>query len=211
MSILRSSSLAAQAAEIMPPLPAVVELLADAGGALRLELLSRAEHGFRARGPRLRITPQMQLRARVTAGEGRRFDVELRVAGLTPESQWTTLALLEVVGLSELPNRRSAPRCIGHGPAPAQALTCRAISANSVFEVSIADLSASGLAFVSELEFHVGDTVAVMPKVAGSPVRLRARVLHTEPGKPGNRVGCEITAITDANRRRIARLAGNEG
>jgi hypothetical protein len=152
----------------------------------------------------------MQLRARVADADGARHDVDLRVAALTEETRWTALLLREVVGIAEVPNRRTTPRAAGQGLAPAQALTCRSIASNRVFEVSLADLSMSGLAFVTELEFHVGDTVVLMPRVNGSDVRLRARVLHTEKMEAGHRVGCEITAITDANRRRIARLAGEQ-
>jgi hypothetical protein len=39
-------------------------------------------------------------------------------------------------------------------------------------------------------------------------MRMRARVLHTDRTSDGlTRVGCELAAITQANRERIARLA----
>ena len=73
----------------------------------------------------------------------------------------------------------------------------------------MADLSTAGVAFVSDRVFHTGDLVALMPRVDGQEMRMRARVLHTDRMDDGQtRVGCELAAITPANRQRIARLAG---
>jgi hypothetical protein len=72
----------------------------------------------------------------------------------------------------------------------------------------VADLSTAGVAFVSDRVFHTGDLVALMPHVDGQAMRMRARVLHTDRTSEGlTRVGCELAAITQANRERIARLA----
>jgi hypothetical protein len=87
-------------------------------------------------------------------------------------------------------------------------MNCRAVRAGEQFDVEIADLSTAGIAFVSDREFHTGDLVALMPLVDGQAMRLRARVLHADPiDEALMRVGCEIAAVTEANRERIARLA----
>jgi len=76
------------------------------------------------------------------------------------------------------------------------------------FEVEVADLSTTAVAFVSDRTFHSGDLVALMPTVDGQPIRLRVRVLRADRLDDAlARVGCKIDAVTDVNRKRIARLA----
>jgi hypothetical protein len=85
-------------------------------------------------------------------------------------------------------------------------LGARAIAQDEEIEVQLADLSASGVAFVTELTFHVGDRVAMLARIAGRTVRLQARVLQTSESDAGRRVGCEILQIADQDRRLMAGL-----
>jgi PilZ domain len=209
MAIMNSRANFGRAADLLPEPPATLEVLADTGGTLRIQLLSRNGHEYKARAPRLRVQPRISLRARVDAVEGGGHDVELLVAGVEPESKWTAIVHLQVTAVHERSARRAVQRLQVGARAPLYAMACRAVRAGEQFEVEVADLSTAGVAFVSDRVFHTGDLVALMPTVGGQAMRMRARVLHTDPASDGlTRVGCELAAITQANRERIARLAG---
>jgi len=192
----------------LPEPPAMVEMLADTGGTLRIELLTRNGLEYRARAPRLRVRPNGTLRARVDAVAGGGHEVEMFVAAVEPETKWTAIVRLQVTAIHKRAAKRATERVRVGERAPLFAMNCRAVRAGEQFDVEIADLSTAGIAFVSDREFHTGDLVALMPLVDGQAMRLRARVLHADPiDEALMRVGCEIAAVTEANRERIARLA----
>jgi PilZ domain len=209
MAIMNSRAISGRAAALLPEPPATLEVLADTGGTLRIQLLSRNGLEYQARAPKLRVQPRISLRARVDAVEGGGHDVELLVASVQAESKWTAIVRLQVTAVHERSARRAAQRLRVGESAPLYAMACRAVRAGEQFDVEVADLSTAGVAFVSDRVFHTGDLVALMPRVDGQEMRMRARVLHTDRMDDGQtRVGCELAAITPANRQRIARLAG---
>jgi PilZ domain len=192
---------------LLPEPPRTLEMLAEAGGALRIELISRNGLEYRARAPRLRVQPKSTLQARVDAVDGGGYDVELSVRDVEPETKWTVIVRLQVTAMHARPGHRVTQRVRIGERTPLYAMTCRAVETGEQFEVELADLSTTGLAFATDREFHPGDLVALMPAVDGQVMRLRARVLRSEPiDEALNRVGCEIAAITETNRERIARL-----
>jgi hypothetical protein len=87
-----------RAADLLPEPPATLEVLADTGGTLRIQLLLRNGHEYQARAPKLRVQPRISLRARVDAAEGGGHDVDLLVATVEPESKWTAIVRLQVDG-----------------------------------------------------------------------------------------------------------------
>jgi hypothetical protein len=210
MAITNPRDIVGRAELVLPEPPAKVEFLAEAGGSLRIELLSRNGLEYRARAPKLRLQPRSTLRARVDGVDGGGHDVEMLVAAIEPESKWTVIARLQVTAIHERSAQRTTVRVRVGERAPLYAMACRAIRAGEQFEVEVADLSTAGVAFVSDRAFHPGDLVALMPSVDGQPVRLRVRVLRADPLDDALvRVGCEIDAVTDVNRERIARLAAS--
>ncbi len=208
MASLSSSEITGRAGLLLPEPPRTVEMFAESGGAMRIELLTRNGLVYRARGPRLRVRPKTSLQLRVDAIDGGGYDVDIFVAEVQPETNWTVIARLEVTAMHARPSMRAAQRVRVAELAPLFAMNCRAVRSGSQFDVEVSDLSTTGLAFVSDREFHPGDLVALMPVVDGHPVRLRGRVLRADAlDEALSRVGCEIAAVTDQNRRRIARLA----
>jgi hypothetical protein len=208
MAIPDSKAITGRAALILPEPPATLDMLAETGGVLRIELLSRNGLEYRARAPRLRVRPNSHLQARVDAIEGGGQDVEMFVASVEPETEWTAIVRLQVTAIQDRSAQRVTQRVRIGERAPLYAMTCGAIRTGEQFAVEVADLCATGVAFVSEREFHTGDLVALMPVVDGQPVRLRARVLGADRIDAAlTRVECEITAITGPNRERIGRLA----
>ncbi len=209
MSRLEQGDITGRKALLLPEPPRTIEMLAEAGGALRVELLSRNGLEYRARAPRLRVRPTSTLQARVEVVDGGGYDVDMAVAGIEPETEWTVIVRLQVTAMHPRSCRRATERVRVGERAPLFAMTCRSVAAGEQFEVELCDLATSGLAFASDREFHPGDLVALMPLVDGQTMRVRARVLRTEPiDEVLTRVGCEIAAITETNRERIARLTG---
>jgi PilZ domain-containing protein len=208
MGLSRSHDLLRQAAALLPPLPATIEVLSESEGALRLRLLSHDGSGIAAQGPRLRVRPHMKLRARLEDAGGERHDLDLVVSGLEQEDGWTARLTLQVTAVHHRQARRVHARLAVEDTAGLYAISCRELQPGTQFPVAIADLSESGLAFVSDRVFHLGDVIAIMPKVSGQPVRMRARILNARPIDGGqNRVGCEVIALRDEDRRRLAELA----
>jgi len=207
VSTLERGDITGRKALLLPEPPRTIEMLAEPGGTLHVELLSRNGLEYRARAPRLRVRPQSTLQAGVDVVDGGGYDVDMLVAGIEPETEWTVIVRLQVTAMHPRSGRRAIERVRVGERAPLFAMTCRSVAARAQFEVELCDLSTSGLAFASDREFHPGDLVALMPLVDGQLMRVRARVLHTEPiDEVLTQVGCEIVAITDTNRERIARL-----
>lgn len=192
----------------MPPLPATIEVLSELDGPLRLRLLAIHGEVVEAHGrPRLRLRPKIKLRARLENADGERHDVDLIVSQLSAEDAFTALAKLKVTGLHKRKPGRVQARLAVDGHCGLYVISCRELPTGHQFEVEVADLSASGLAFETDRPFQLGDLVALMPRVDGLPVRLRARVLNTRPAEDAHRVGCEVIAVRDNDRGRMARLA----
>jgi PilZ domain len=212
VSSLGPAEITGRAALLLPEPPRTIETLADSGGVLRIDLLSRNGLEYRARAPRLRARVGSTLQARAEAVDGGGYDVDMQVCAVEPESEWTVIVRLRVTAMHARAARRPAePVRVGE-LAPAYAMACAAIPAGEQFQVELTDLRTGRLAFVSNREFRPGDLVALMPLVDGQAMRVRACVRRTEPiDAPLVRVECEIVAITDTNRERIARLAKQAG
>jgi hypothetical protein len=132
------------------------------------------------------------------------------VAGVEPETDWTAILRLEVKALHERSARRAPRRVRISERARAFAMECESVGAGSQFEVEVSGLSTTEIALVSDREFCAGDLIALMPTVDGQAIRVRVRVVHAEPVDDVlMQVACEIVAITEANRQRIARAAGS--
>lgn len=207
MGHARSFALLRQAAPLLPALPATVEVLPESDGPLRLRLLAIHSEVIEAHGPRLRLRPKMTLQARLESPGGARHDLDLVVAQLIPQDAFTALVKLKVTGLHKRASGRGQARMAVDGRCGLYVMSCRDLPTGQQFEVEVVDLSASGLAFQTDRPFRLGDLVAVMPRVDGLPVRLRARVLNSRPAEGGNRVGCEVIAVPDDDHQRLARLA----
>lgn len=208
MPILNPHAITRRTELLLPEPPVTLEMLVETGEAVRMELLSRNGLEYRARAPRLRVRPKSSVRAWVDAIEGAGHDVEMLVTSVEPETEWTATVRLQVTAIHERSARQVPPRVRVGVRAPLYAMTCRTVRTGEQFEVEVADLTTTGVGFMSEREFHTGDLVAIMPLVDGRAMRLRARVLHTERVDATlMRVECEIAAVTGPNRERIAQLA----
>jgi hypothetical protein len=186
---------------------ATVDVFSADGGVLALEL--QRQHGpyIVATAPKLRVRPQLELLARTADPAGGGYDIELSVAEIFDDSRWVATLHLRVLDVRRRDSRRITARARIEETAQLHVIGARAIAENETFDVRLADLSPSGVAFVTEHEFTIGDRFALMATVGGRVLRMQARVLQTSSSHYGRqRVGCEILQITDDDRRRIAEL-----
>jgi len=122
-------------------------------------------------------------------------------------TEWTALVHLLVMEVVRRDDHRVSARADVQELALVHVLGARGIAEGEELDVRLADLSASGVAFVTDRTFHIGDRFAMMVTIDGRVLRLQARVLQTSLSFYGRqRVGCEILTITDADRRRIDAL-----
>ncbi len=184
-----------------------VDVFSADGGVISLEM--QHQHGpyIVATAPKLRVRPQLELLARTADPAGGGYDIDLSVAEIFYESQWVATVHLRVLDVRRRDSRRVTARSRIEELALLHVMGARTIADDETFDVRLADLSPSGVAFVTEHEFTIGDRFALMATVGGRVLRMQARVLQTSSSHYGRqRVGCEILQITDDDRRRIADL-----
>jgi hypothetical protein len=186
---------------------ATVEAFSADGGVLSLEMQHQQGPYIVAQVSKLRVRPQLELLARTTDPAGGGYDIELSVAEVFYASQWMASVHLRVLDVRRRDSHRVAARARMDELALLHVLGARGIAANEEFDVRLADLSPSGVAFVTDREFSIGDRFALMVTVGGRVLRMQARVLQTADSHYGRqRVGCEVLQITDDDRRRVAEL-----
>lgn len=191
-----------------------VDAFSSDGGVVTLRVLGGQSGHIVAEAPRLRVRERLDLLVRTTDAAGGGTDISMTVAEVTQQADLMARVQLQVAEVLHRQGVRGTPRARLEETATVHVLGARAIAQDEQIEVRLADLSASGVAFVTELRFHVGDRVAMLARISGRTVRLQARVLQTSECDDGRRVGCEILQIADHDRRRIAELttsAGNAG
>ena len=196
------------AVSILSQLPShKVDAFSGDGGVVALELQSQDGIHILADAPRLRVRPQLELLVRTNDAGGGGHDIALTVTDIVRKSEWTAEVRLGVIDVLRRETVRTTTRAELADLALVRILGARGIAADEEFDVRLADLSPSGVAFVTDRTFHVGDSFAMMATIAGRVLRLQARVLQTSLSHYGRRrVGCEILQITDDDRRRITAL-----
>ena len=183
-----------------------VEAFSSDGGVVPLRILADRGPFLVAEAPRLRVRDGLDLLVRTNDPAGG-HDISMTVAELAGQADWMSRLHLRVLDVQRRHGVRVTPRARLEETATVHVLGARAIAQDEELDVRLADLSASGVAFVSGLTFHVGDRVAMLARLGGRTLRLQARVLQTSQlDAEHQRVGCEILQIADQDRRRIAEL-----
>ena len=184
-----------------------VEAFSSDGGVVMLDVQSQDGVYIVAEAPRLRVRTQLDLLVRTNDAGGGGYDIAVTVAEVTHETEWMMGVRLRVLDLQRRESHRMTPRATIDELALVRVLGARGIASGEEFDVRLADLSPSGVAFVTDRTFHTGDFFAMMVTIGGRVLRLQARVLQTSASHYGRqRVGCETLQITHEDRRRISEL-----
>ena len=205
---MNDTKLADLAVSILSQLPTPkVEALSAGGGVVMLELQSQDGADILAEAPRVQVRPQLDLLVRTSELSGGGYDISMAVAEVLHQTEPTIGLRLRVLDVQRRESERTTPRAAVEELALMHVLGARKIAEGEEFDVRLADLSPSGVAFVTDRSFHTGDFFAMMVTIRGRLLRLQARALQTSPSHYGRqRVGCEILQITDDDRSRISAL-----
>jgi hypothetical protein len=206
---MTDTKLADLAVSILSQLPTPkVEAFSAEGGVVMLELQSQDDAFILADAPRQQVRPELDLLVRTNEINGGGYDIVLTVEDTLHQTEWMIGVRLRVLDVLRRESERTTPRAAVEELALMHVLGARRIAEGEEFDVRLADLSPSGVAFVTDRSFHTGDFFAMMVTIRGKLLRLQARALQTSPSHYGRqRVGCEILQISDDDRRRISVLA----
>jgi hypothetical protein len=196
------------AVSVLATLPKKLDVLSEDGGAVPLEILGHDADSIQALAPVHRVRIGLRLRMRQRDEHGAGHDIDLRVSEIFYESDRAATLQLTVERLRRRSGRRTSPRARLSDLALVSVLYSPKVRAESEFDVHLTDLSADGLAFVTDKPLRPGDLLSVMPTIDRRLVRLRARVLHTAAAHYGRRrIGCEVIEVAGSERARLAVLA----
>jgi hypothetical protein len=208
MSKPTREELLALALGVLPELPGVVDVLSEDGGSYELRLShieGKVLHGFCVRP----VMPKdLHLLARVFDPARGRYEVEFEVVDSFFHTGSETVAHLAVSGVRHRKARRASPRVPVSLKLDASVRYCRSLPRDTRVEVRLVDVSCTGLAFVTQRELAAGDMFSLTLPLNDRLMLLETRVVRIDPAPYGRyRAGCEITEISDADRRAIAALA----
>ena len=196
------------ALDLLPPIPCQVEVIAPRGGTFPLMLASAEGEVIYAYGSRDHVSDGAVLVAKLRNDEGDGHDIRFSVLRSYFQSGSDLLLHLKVAGIDDHFATRSAPRAELAAEAVARVIYAQSVPRDERLAVRLADVSQTGLAFVTSLEFQPGDLLEFTAQLPDRSVRLEARVIRAIPAVYGRtRVGCEFTSILEADRHSIGLLA----
>jgi hypothetical protein len=154
------------------------------------------------------MRPDLHLLARVYDSSRGRYEIEFEVDEAFFHSSAEALVHLAVAAVRHRKARRAAPRVGVAVQLQARVRYGHSMPRDTEIEVRLVDVSATGLAFVTQRELSAGDMLNLAFPLAGREMHVEVRVVRTDPAPYGRyRAGCEIIEIGDADRRAISALA----
>jgi hypothetical protein len=193
---------------VLPSLPDTIDVLSEDGGCIPLVLEGRQDGLLLGQAPRSAIRDDLHLLARVYYPDRGRYEVELEVVEHFFHSVSEALVHLAVSGVRHRKARRASPRVAVSTQGRVVVRYCRSLPRDTALDVRLVDVSATGCAFVTQKELDPGDLLHLTFVLDGREVRPEARIVRLDPAPYGRyRAGCEITEISDTDRRAISSLA----
>ena len=196
---------------VLPELPGTVDVLSEDGGCYQITIDGLEDEMLLAHAPRTAMRDDLHLLARVYHPGRGRYEVEFEVVEHFFHSTQEALAHLAVSGVRHRKARRASPRVAVSAQASAAVRYCRSLPRDTVLDVRVVDVSATGCAFVTQKELDPGDMVLLEFGLTGRRMRIESRVVRLDPAPYGRyRAGCEITEIGDGDRRAVSALAAEQ-
>jgi hypothetical protein len=182
---------------LLPPLPTPIGVF-SAGGVAEIVLADLDRGLLIGYAPQMLMQPQLVVVCPLRDQSGGGYDVSLRIEKAYFQSSNQTLLHLRVIDVVHQPGHRRSKRAQRTDEAEAVVLRSNALPDGEHFRVRTADISAGGVAFVTELQLAVGDR----------PITLESLVMRVEPMSFGRyRIGCEVDAIAEHDRVTVAQIA----
>ncbi|HUZ85115.1 MAG TPA: PilZ domain-containing protein [Gaiellales bacterium] len=203
-----STDLLTRFLRMLSPFPAEVDVVSEHGEKATVLMADLDDGRIIAYGPQIfmREGTTMTVQLRDPGGGG--FDILLTVARCFFQAGDQTLMHLEVSSLDERPGERDLRRAQLSDSASLTVLRSARMHPGHEFQVRLADLSASGVAFLTELPLLPGDVLRVETDLETHPVAADARVVRLDKASFGrSRVGCELIELAPEDRDAISRAA----
>jgi c-di-GMP-binding flagellar brake protein YcgR len=208
MSEPTREELLALALGVLPEPPETIDVLSEDGGCFPVQIFEREDDMLLGYGPRSAMRDDLHLLARIYHPGRGRYEVEFEIVEHFFHSVSEALVHLAVSGVRHRKARRASPRVAVSTPATSWVRYCRTLPRDTQLEVRLVDISATGCAFVTQKELAAGDLVRMQAELGGRGIELEARVVRIDPAPYERyRAGCEITEISDLDRRVISTLA----
>jgi hypothetical protein len=196
---------------MLAPFPVEVDVVSQDGEPAELLMADLDDGRIVAYGPQVLMQDGLVVTAQLRDPGGGGFDVILTVVRSFFQAGDQTLLHLEVSAIEERPGHRDTPRVRLSDSASVTVVRSGRLHAGHQFQARLADLSETGLAFLTELPLVSGDVVRVEADVDGRPVTVDARVVRIDTASFGRaRVGCEVVHLGQASRAAITRAAGDD-
>jgi hypothetical protein len=193
---------------MLPPFPTSIGVFSAEGGIAEIVLADLDKGLLVGYAPQTLMQQNLTVICPLRDGGGGGYDVTLRVERAYFQASDQTLIHLAVAAIIYQPGHRRAPRSQRSEQADATALYSTVLDQGHRFVVRMADVSADGVAFVTELLPAVGDRIMLSVLIGARPITLEAQVVRTEPVSFGRyRIGCEISAIADHDREAVTAIA----
>ncbi len=198
------------ALSILAELPTGIRALSADGGVVPLRVVGSDATSIEAYAPAGRVHTGLRLTVRARDNDGAGHDIELEATKLVHHSDDEARAQLVVHSVRSVDGSREYPRGRVDDLALVRVEFAEHIPSGAESDVRMVDLGAGGVAFVTDARLREGDRIAVMATVDRQVLRVSARVLNVTLAHYGRRrVGCDILGISDADRQRLADLAGS--
>jgi hypothetical protein len=196
---------------MLAPFPVEVDVVSQNGDPARLLMADLDDGRIVAYGPQLLMLDGLVMTVQLRDPGGGGFDVILTVVRSFFQAGDQTLLHLEVTSIEERAGHRDTPRVRLSDSASISVVRSNRLHTGHEFQARLADLSETGLAFLTELPLATGDIVRVDTDVDGSPVTVEARVVRIDTASFGRaRVGCEVVHLEQQSRTAIVGAAGEQ-
>jgi hypothetical protein len=202
------SELLRSALRLLPKLPCTIDVISSEGGSFLLTLAATEGNLVYGYGDRELVKNDLELEARLRDDQAGGWDIRFVIVRSYFQSGSDLMLHLNVLSVEQRFADRLAPRARVAELASARVLYAKRHDRDEYFDVRLADVSPTGVAFITERRLDVGDLVEVSSIIDGRPIRFEVRVVRMLPALYGrNRVGCEITTILEADRQTLLRTA----
>ncbi len=193
--------------DMLPRLPTTVTASAPGVGNADVLLASVDRGKLIAYAPQKLMDEGLELLVELRDAEGAGRDVRLRVERAFYQVDGQTMLYLRVLRLDYRAGQREQPRIEIEGDAYCTVVSSSRLQAGQEVHVWLADISATGIAFLTELEPAVDDRMVITIDLNGRPVSMEARVRRVDTAPLArNRVAADTAFQHDWDRAAIARL-----
>jgi PilZ domain-containing protein len=161
---------------------------------------------LRARTERLRLVSAATAIVRVHDGQGRPWQLTLRVESAEMDGNDAAQTTFRAVGLRLDPGGRKSERVPIMGQAWLTAINCQNVVDDEVVEARILDVAEGGIAVASPRLLRPGDLLSLRARFFATWFTAEVRVVHVRERLTDVEAGCRFVGITARQRAALREL-----